>query len=147
VAERADIAGFFLEPAPQVGDIDLAALPVKVESCFAPLFAALMLADQGGQPSSRVFATGQELDGGGIGAVEGIPAKIGAVASLGIEGAVVFVPAVNLAEALEATRGNPMAIRAFPRSIAIREHRHEAPSGRDQPCAQSVSRRIMQVIG
>ena len=116
VAECAGIEGFTLEIDPRLGSVDLSALPMRVESCFAPLFASLVIANQGGQPAPSVFATGRELDGGGIGAVEGVGAKISAVASLGIEGAVVFVPAANLPEAQEAVaaQGFHLGVQAFP---------------------------------
>lgn len=121
VAELAKVPGFTLQLDPRLEPMDLGGLEVEVESCFAPLYAALVLASLGAQPAPGVFATGQELDGSTLGAVQGIEAKLGAVHALRLERAVVFVPAGNLQRARE-------VVRQLDASIDVRPYPVSEPS-------------------
>ena len=121
VAALAGITGFHLSLDPGLEGMDLTGLEVDVDSCFAPLYAALVLASLGAQPAPEVFATGQELDEIGIGTIQGIRAKLEAVQALGIGHSVVFVPAGNLQ-----TAGN--VVKSLGASIELRPYPVSEPT-------------------
>ncbi len=114
VADLAEIGGFTLQLDPRLEGMDPSGLEVELDSCFAPLYAALVLASHGAQPAPGVFATGQEMDGGGVGTIQGIEAKLGAIADLGLERAVVFVPAGNLQAAREVVSDSGASLDVHP---------------------------------
>ncbi len=101
--------------AREAGSCDLSGLRVDAASCFAPLAAAQRLVSEGGEPDAAVLGTGV-WRGNGIEAVEGLEAKVAAVASLA-EGTGVphtlFVPAADLPRARDSVPSGAK-VEVFP---------------------------------
>lgn len=114
-----------LHLAPVWNDVDLSETACGWESAWAPLYAALVIATEGGVPSGNVFATGSWGVGGGIVHVEGVEHKVQAVLNLGLASAALFVPAANYDEAAAAISSQPA------RGLSI--HSYEPGSAEPKP--------------
>jgi len=136
--------GFGLHLGEGLAGVDLSGMDLPSGSCFAPLAAALFVACRGGRPHPHVFGTGCWVEQGGIGRVEGVEAKLAAVAALGIEGAIVYVPAADQEEAARLAvpgvkvRGYGFGERGVERALAAHLVALDVPPGVEEPLPERL---------